>query len=107
MGAGLTIWTGSAFDCSSKNNEILLRHSQFEVMPNSETCNNGRIIGHGISGISSSDGIKYISQLIIQLNVNDTLEGETVKCVHNNLRNEIVLGTHLITYTTTGTVTIT
>ena len=107
MGAGLTIWTGSAFDCSPKNNEILLRHSQFEVMPMSETCNNGRIIGHGISGIFGSEGIKYISQLIIQLNVNDTLEGETVKCVHNNLRNEIVLGTHVITHTTTGTATIT
>ena len=44
-------------------NRIVLRHSQFEC-GTSQECNNG--------------GIKYISQLIIQLDENGTLDGRTV-----------------------------
>ena len=61
-------------------------------------CNNGRIIGRSINITSDSDGIKYISQLIIQLNVNGTLEGRTVGCFHEN-GNITAIGTHVISYT--------
>ena len=97
VGAGTTVWRGSAFDCSGSANEILLRHAQFET-GTSGYCNNGRIIGRTINTTSDSDGIKFISQLIIQLDVNDTLEGRTVECVHFNLTHDIVIGTHTIIY---------
>ena len=96
VGAGATIWRGSAFNCTG--NRILLRHTQFESGTSAE-CNNGRIIGRSINTTSDSDGIKYISQLIIQFDVNDTLEGRTVECVHYNLTHEIVIGIRTIDYT--------
>ena len=85
VGGAVTIWRGSAFDCPeiSYCNEIVLRHSQF-ASGTSGSCNNGRIIGCSINTTSDSDGIKYISQLIIQLDVNGTLEGRTVECGHDN-----------------------
>ena len=98
VGAGFTIWRGSAFDCPASANEILLFHSEFESQ-RLFGCNNGRIIGHSINTTSDSDGIKYISQLIIQLDVNGTLEGRTVECVHDNLTHEIVIGIRTIDYT--------
>ena len=104
IGAGATVWRGSAFDCSQTSNQISLHHSQF-VSGTTRMCNNGRIIGRSINTTSDSDGIKYISQLIIHLDANDTLEGRTVECVQNNLTHEIVVGTHTIIYTR-GTVTI-
>ena len=93
VGGASTVWRGSAFNCIG--DRIFLRHSQFEIGI-SEMCNNGRIIGRSINTTSDSDGIKYISQLIIQLDVNDTLEGRTVECVHNDV---VVIGTHTIVYT--------
>ena len=99
VGAGFTVWRGSAFNCSSSANRIILRHSQFEI-GTSEMCNNGRIIGRSINTTSDSDGIKYISQLIIQLDENDTLEGRTVKCVHLSgtqiIGTQTIIGTHTI-----------
>ena len=94
VGAGFTVWNGSAFsDCSQ--NRIVLRHSQFGSGISSG-CNNGRIIGRSINTTSDSDGIKYISQLIIQLDVNDTLEGRNVKCAHLSDTQTITVGTHTV-----------
>ena len=96
VGGAATIWRGSTFNCpTSQNNRILLRHSQFES-GDSNVCNNGRIIGRSINKTSDSDGIKYISQLIIQLDVNDTLEGTTVECAHSYSRQTTIIGTHTI-----------
>ena len=96
VGGILTVWTGSAFDCPA--NEILLRHSLFENGISGE-CNNGRIIGHSINTTSDSDGIKYISQLIIQLDESGTLEGGTVECHCDHGLHDILIGTHVISYT--------
>ena len=93
VGAGSTVWRGSAFDCLG--NRILLRHSQFE-RGTSISCNGDRIIARSINKTSDSDGIKYTSQLIIQLDVNDTLEGRTVECGYDN---GTAIGTHTIIYT--------
>ena len=95
VGAGSTVWWGSAFDCPASANEISLRHSKFGS-GTSQGCNG--IIGRSINTTSDSDGIKYISQLIVQLDENDTLEGRTVECVHFNLTHEIVIGVHTIIY---------
>ena len=97
VGAGSTIWRGSALsDCL--HNRIVLRHSQFGSGA-STVCINGRIIGRIINTTSDSDGIKYISQLIIQLDVNDTLEGRTVECAHGFNTQTNVIGTYIISYT--------
>ena len=95
VGGGHTIWKGSAFDCQSSTNRIVLRHSQFESGA-SKSCNNGSITGRIINTTSDSDGMIYISQLIIQLNMNGNVEGGTVECAHEDGN---VIGTHTINYT--------
>ena len=96
VGAGTTIWRGSAFDCTA--NRIVFRHSRFGSGITSG-CNNGRIIGRSINTTYDSDGNKYTSQLIIQLAENDTLEGRTVECVHSFHTQTNVIGTYTISYT--------
>ena len=97
VGGVATFWRGSAFDCTI--NRIALRHSQFESGSSVGECNNGRIIGHSINTTSDSDGIKYISQLIIQLDENGTLDGRSVECDILNGTHYIDIGTHVIYYT--------
>ena len=94
-----TIWRGSAFNCIG--NRIILRHSQFES-GTSRVCNNGRINGRSINTTSDSDGIKYISQLTIQLDENDTLEGTTVECVEFLSGTQTIIGTHTTIVCTRG-----
>ena len=93
VGSGFTLWKGSAFDCVQ--NRIVLHHSQFES-GTSAMCNNGRIIGRSINTTSDSDGIKFISQLIIQLDESGTLDGRTVECDFLNGTHDIIIGTHVI-----------
>ena len=92
-----TVWTGSAFDCTTSANVIILLHSQF-AGGTLRGCN-GRIIGRSINTTSDSDGIKFISQLIIQLDESGTLEGRTVECHYDDGIHDIVIGTHVISYT--------
>ena len=75
-------------------NEIVLQHSRFES-GTYRTCN--RIIAHSINTTSDCDGIKYISQLIIQLDMNKTLEGRTVECIYDNGLCSKVIGIHYYT----------
>ena len=103
LGGGVTTWRGSAFDC--QHNRIVLRHSQF-ASGTSGGCNNGRIIGRSINKTSDSDGIKYISQLIIQLDVNNTLEGRTVECAHSYNVQTTIIGRHTIIACTQGIRTV-
>ena len=101
VGGAYTIWRGSAFsDCTG--NRLVLRHSQFESGTSSSACNNGRIIGRSTNTTSDSDGMKYFSQLIIQLDVNDTLEGRTVECAHLSGTQTTIIGTHTIIPRNTG-----
>ena len=98
VGGVATVWRGTAFDCLATNNEIVLLNYGFGSRTTRE-CNNGRIMGRSINTTSDSDGVKYISQLIIQLDVNGTLEGRTVECVYENGTHVIVIGAHVISYT--------
>ena len=100
VGGGATIWRGTAVDCPSSSNRILLRHSQF-ASGTSLSCNNGRIIGRSTNTTSDSDGIKFISQLIIQLDESGTLEGRTVECAHS-YSEKTIIGTHTIIACTRG-----
>ena len=95
VGVGTTLWTGSAFYCPNFRNEIVLHHSRFESGTYT-ACN--RIIGHSVNTTSDSDGVKYISQLIIQLDENGTLNGSTVECFHDDGLVTRLIGMHTINY---------
>ena len=88
---GITVWRGSAFDC----NELLLLHSQFGGERAVGVCNDGAITGRGIRRV----GLNFTSQLVVQLDINSTLEGRSVACVHDNGSHEIAIGTYTIVHT--------
>ena len=103
VGVGSTVWSGTAFDCPERGNEILLRHSQFESGGAVGECNNGMIIGHFHNRTFDGLNSKYTSQLTIQLPslnaTNNTLEEKTVECIYDNGTTVTVIDTHTITYT--------
>ena len=99
VGPGFTVWKGSAFNCSSHSDKINLRHVRFEGGEATGGCNNGRISGHAVNKTSDGDGDKFMSQLTIQLGVNDSLDGRTVECAHDNLTETITINTYTIHYT--------
>ena len=98
-GSGFTLWKGSAFNCSITSDYIYLSHTQIDSGSATRHCNNGRIIARGINKTSGSDGDKFISQLTIQLGINDSLDGGTVECAHDNLTHRITINTYTIHYT--------
>ena len=71
FGGTYSVWKGSVFDCSFRQDEILIRHS---ANTSNETCNDGGIIVNGID-----DGISFTSRLTI-MTVSDDMEGGTVEC---------------------------
>ena len=99
VGGGVTLWRGSAFDCTSKQNSIALRHSQFENRTVMEMCNDGAVIGHSIGKTSVGLDFEFTSQLIIRLDVDATLDGRTVECAYDNNTDDILIGSHIIVYT--------
>ena len=73
-GEGFTVWGGTAFQCTGDS--ITLRNSDFGSVssPAVGECNDGQIIGRGVSQENNS----YTSQLNITLS--EGLVGETVTC---------------------------
>ena len=96
VGGGFTVWRGSVFDCDEHANQIPLRHSQFEHGVAVGLCNNGRIIGSSLRSVDHT----FTSQLSVQLDIDSTLNGRTVACVHNNGSHETAVGNYTIAYTT-------
>ena len=86
---GFTIWRGTAFNCTNKNNEIILSHT---FNTTAGVCNSGSIEGHGVR---VSDN-QYISRLIITLR--SDLTGKTIQCINENLDTQNI--------TEVGTLTI-
>ena len=86
---GITVWRGTAFNCSQSDNEIILLHTRFQSDADMlKTCNNGTIVGRGIR-------VENNSSFTSQLNVTVTPDviGESVECVHDNettIRSSIV-----------------
>ena len=78
-GPGVTVWRGSAFDCSNQNDEILLRHSQFANGEASSTCNNDAISGRGLQNVPNN---RFSSQLNFTVSADNN--GKTVECGHND-----------------------
>jgi hypothetical protein len=78
MQVGAIIWTGSAFDCTSTNNEIIIFLSSRFSTGNIETCNNGAIVGRSLS----IEGNHYTSQL--NVTITPDTAGTAIGCFHDN-----------------------
>ena len=78
VGGGTTLWGGTAFDCPSTANEIILRHSLFAVRGAFGDCNNGAIVGRSLRVENNC----YISQL--NVTISTSLNNKTVQCAHNS-----------------------
>ena len=106
VGGANTIWRGTSLDCPGQDNEILLPHTQFGSGEAAGVCNNGTITGHSLSRTFDGSNSTFTSQLTIQLplqnNKNDTLEGKTFKCIHDNGMTITDISTHTIAYTRDG-----
>jgi hypothetical protein len=69
---GATIWTGTAFNCTSSENEITLLHVYIN---HTYTCNDGTIVARMLS----VEGNNYTSQL--NVTVLPKTAGKTIECV--------------------------
>ena len=90
VGPGITVWRGSAFNCSGNN--ILLRHSQF-MSPYgvNGTCNNGEIIGYSLRVTADN-----CFTSLLNVTVSPGLIGQTIQCAHNNGQSLNPIGLHRI-----------
>ena len=79
IGGGATAWLGTAFQCDSSHDEIILLHSQFGGPYNTiGSCNNGKIVAQALGVVNNS----YISQL--NVTVSPEFNNTTVKCWYDN-----------------------
>lgn len=79
VGGGNTLWRGSAFNCPSTSNEIVLRHSQFGGRNGTfRSCNNGAIAGRSIDVENNC----FTSQL--NVTVSTSVNNRTVQCDHDS-----------------------
>ena len=72
------MWTGTALTCTETNNEIIFLHSRFNN-ESTKFCSNRSIVGESIEVLNENI---YISWLNVTLN--PSLIGETVKCEKDN-----------------------
>ena len=101
------MWSGNAFSCSSSNNEIYLLEGNFNQNEslnagsslNSETCNNGMIMGRVIR-VDKASGF-YTSQLSITV-LSSELIGKNVSCAQINGSTTELIGSATIILTTKG-----
>ena len=77
VGGGSTVWTGSGFSCSG--NEIVLLHTEYADRMAVGMCNNGAIIGQGLS----VNGNRYTSEL--RVNASSGLNNTAVRCLNAGL----------------------
>ena len=103
VGGGNTIWNGTAFDCPSansiSNNQIFLRHSSFGMLGEpSGVCNEGTIVGEGVSVESTH----FTSRLIVR--VNSDVVGRSVSCIYDDTAQarETLVGITTIELTSGG-----
>ena len=92
-----TVWKGSAFDCMSTNNQIILLRSSYNNMSssNSRTCSDGDVAV--LAEITSISNNYYTSQ--INVTVKSTFTGSvlTITCFQDNGKIEEQVESYLIT----------
>ena len=94
-GPGATVWKGTAFDCMSTSNKIVLLHNPGPLVTSqSGSCNMGTIKAQMLN--QSYDRV-YTSQ--IKVAVTADMIGENIECVYDydNGRTKRIIGTHTIT----------
>ena len=74
-----TVWTGTAINCPSTNNMIILTHS-FAVEGIIQICNNGAIVARSLL----VEGNNYTSQLNVTLTTE--IMGKSIECLHDDGR---------------------
>ena len=95
-GGGATLWKGSAFDCPSVSNEIILRHSEFES--ENGNCNNEAITADSIGSTMVRNNLTcYTSRL--NVTVSNEMNSRTIKCIHDSIDTTVV-GMATIVFTT-------
>ena len=78
MGAGFTIWTGTAFNCSASDYAILLLHNRFSSKGDHGSCSNGAIVARSLSVEDNN----YTSQL--NVTVTPDTAGKTIECLYDD-----------------------
>ena len=87
MRGGANVWTGSAFNCPSANNYIILL---FFNIGTSKMCNNGAIVAK----LLSNEGNNYTSQL--NVTVTPDTAGKEVVCLNFNGTHDILISSSII-----------
>ena len=96
---GATLWNGSLFDCPSKSNQILLRHSEFEDSASGD-CNSEAVIANSIGiSLTNSSNQCYSSQLNIA--VSPSMNNKTIECNHEDIQQGRVtsIGVRMLNFT--------
>ena len=73
VGPGRTVWTGSAFDCPSSQNQIVFRHSEFESQ-SVKRCTDGYVVGKPLFDNNGT----FTSQLNVTINAGQS--NKVVQC---------------------------
>ena len=84
---GVTVWTGSAFNCSQSANDIDLLHSVYNESSKSSaeiSCNSGGLVGW-IDRIESN--YSYISQL--NVSISQDIIGTDIKCILDDGQGDV------------------
>ena len=86
IGAGTTVWKGSAFDCPQLSNEITFLSSSFK-------CNNGAITAL----IITAENNTHISQLTVS--VKAEIVDKSISCFHDVGNTTEMIGSSVILMT--------
>ena len=78
-----TVWKGSAFECMSTNNEIVLLHSRSNDSVNG-TCDEGNVTAYAELEVLYSNSDKYFSQINVTATFPFTVSMFTIICFHDN-----------------------
>ena len=92
VGLRFTVWRGSALQCPSRSNQIVLIHRQYKDENATETCGSGIARGIRVTGTNT-----YTSQL--NVTVSSLLNSTVVQCVHDNGSTQRFIGSSVITLT--------
>ena len=98
--AGSISWSGSAFNCTSQENEIILLHAQ-AGSSGTHTCNNEAIVGWSLSPLNNETFISMLKVLM-----SSALIGKSITCYQDDGEQKQILGSYSIPGTTTTTINI-
>ena len=88
-----TVWRGSAFNCPSTSNAVVLHHSQYTSGNSSGECNGHDIHGQSVSAANST----YVSILNVIVNSSYSYyQNKMIECVYSDGSQLIPIGRIMI-----------